>query len=35
MVKYLPEFEYFYCILEKIENLFLKLEDIKLLTMQL
>ena len=27
MVKCLSEFEYFYCILEKIETLFLKLED--------
>ena len=35
MVKCLPEFEYFYCILKKIENLFLKLEDQKLQTMQL
>ena len=35
MVKYLPEFEYFNCILEKIDKLFLKLEDQKLKTMQL
>ena len=35
MVKCLPEFEYFYCILEKIEILFLKLEDQKLQTMLL
>ena len=26
MVKRLPEFEYFYCILEKIEHLFQKLK---------
>ena len=32
MVKCLPEFEYFYCILE---TLFLKLEDQKLQTIQL
>ena len=32
MVNYLPEFEYFYI---EIENLFLKLEDQKLQTMQL
>ena len=30
MVKCLPEFENFYCIHEKIETLFLKLEDQKL-----
>ena len=35
MVKCLPEFEYFCCILEKIETLFLKLEYQKLQTMQL
>ena len=35
MVKCLPEFEYFNCYLEKIENLFQKLEDQKLQTMQL
>ena len=35
MVKYLPEFEYFYCVIEKKETLFLKLEDQKLQTMQL
>ena len=35
MVNCLPEFEYFYCIHEKIETLFLKLEDQKLQTMQL
>ena len=35
MVKCLPEFEYFYCVLKKIKTLFLKLEDQKLQTMQL
>ena len=35
MVKCLPEFEHFYCILKKIETLFPKLEDRKLQTMQL
>ena len=35
MVKCLPEFDYFYCILEKIETLFPKLEYQKLQTMQL
>ena len=35
MVKYLPEFENFYIILEKIETLFPKFEDQKLQTMQL
>ena len=34
MVKCLPEFEYFYCVLEK-KNIILKLEDQKLQTMQL
>ena len=33
MVNCLPEFEYFYCILEK-KTLFIKLEDQKLQTMQ-
>ena len=32
MVKCLSEFEYFYCILEKIETLFQKLEYQKLQT---
>ena len=32
MIKCLPEFEYFYCV---IKTLFLKLEDQKLQTMQL
>ena len=35
IVKCLPEFEYFHCILEKKETLFQKLEDQKLQTMQL
>ena len=35
MVKCLPEFDYFYCILEKKEILFPKLEYQKLQTMQL
>ena len=38
MIKCLPEFEYFYCVLEKKKKkktLFLKLEDQKLQTMQL
>ena len=35
LVKRLPEFEYFYCIFEKIESLFPKLEYQKLQTMQL
>ena len=35
MVKCLPEFEYFYCILDKIETLFQKFDDQKLQTMQL
>ena len=35
MVKCLPEFEYFYSVLEKEKHFFLKLEDQKLQTMQL
>ena len=35
MVKCLPAFEHFYCVIEKIETLFPKLEDQKLQTVQL